>query len=330
MTRLIKAHTGQRKLVEILRVINQADKPTGARTISDELSNRGYEIGERAVRYNLKILDELGFTKRKGYSGRVLTSLGMSELRDALVDDRIGFVNTRIEEYMYKTSFDPGSASGDVVVNTSFIDKKDYERVVGFLQNVFDAGYTMSKKVMILDEGEEIGSEEVLKGSLAISTICSITTDGMLLKKGGILVDTTFAGVVKIKNGNSEKFTELIAYDGSSLDPMKVFVTRRTARINNAVNSGNGRILVSLREIPITAVSQARQLLAQAKAVGIGGLIKISEPGEPNMSCPVNAGKVGIVLCSGVNATVAIKEAGLPIRIAHLFALADYSKMTEI
>ena len=83
----------------------------GARAISDCLSNRGYDLGERAVRYNLKILDELGFTKKKGYSGRVLTPLGSRELGDALVDDRIGFVNTRIEEYMFKTSFDPNDRS---------------------------------------------------------------------------------------------------------------------------------------------------------------------------------------------------------------------------
>src|SRR5690606_16956899 len=83
-----KPHSSQRRLIEIIRVINAADKPIGARAISDELSSRGYEVGERAIRYNLKIMDELGFTKKEGYSGRVLTPLGKRELSDALVDDR--------------------------------------------------------------------------------------------------------------------------------------------------------------------------------------------------------------------------------------------------
>jgi len=61
------------------------------------------------MRHNLKIQDELGFTKKRCYSGRVLTLLGSREPGDALVDDRIGFVNTRIEEYIFKTSFDPKS-----------------------------------------------------------------------------------------------------------------------------------------------------------------------------------------------------------------------------
>lgn len=50
----------ERKLIEIMRVIHESDKPIGARAIADELNNRGYDIGERAVRYHLRILDEEG------------------------------------------------------------------------------------------------------------------------------------------------------------------------------------------------------------------------------------------------------------------------------
>ena len=64
MKLLTKAHISQRRLIEILRVIKEMDKPVGARAISDLLSYRGYDLGERAVRYNLKILDELGFTEK--------------------------------------------------------------------------------------------------------------------------------------------------------------------------------------------------------------------------------------------------------------------------
>ena len=89
MKLLTKAHMSQRRLIEILRVIESAGLPVVARSISDSLCNRGYDLGERAVRYNLRILDELGFTKKRGYSGRVITPLGSRELTDALVDDRI-------------------------------------------------------------------------------------------------------------------------------------------------------------------------------------------------------------------------------------------------
>ena len=164
MKLLTKAHMSQRRLIEILRVIESAGTPVGARAISDCLSSRGYDLGERAVRYNLKILDELGFTKKKGYSGRVLTPLGSRELGDALVDDRIGFVNTRIEEYMFKTSFDPKAGRGDVIANTSIIDKANAEEVFEILGHAFDAGYTISRRVLILDEGESFSTLEIPNG----------------------------------------------------------------------------------------------------------------------------------------------------------------------
>src|SRR5512137_2244553 len=226
MKLLTKAHISQRRLIEILRVIEEMDKPVGARAISDLLSSRGYDLGERAVRYNLKILDELGFTKKKGYSGRVLTPLGSRELGDALVDDRIGFVNTRIEEYMFKTSFDPKSGHGDVIANTSIIDKANAEEVFEILGHAFDAGYTISRRVLILDEGESFSTIEIPKGALGIATLCSITLDGMLMKRG-IPVLTSFAGLAEVMERQTFDFTDLIAYAGSSLDPIKVFMGRR-------------------------------------------------------------------------------------------------------
>ena len=85
MKLLTREHVSQRRLVEILRVIESAGSPVGARAISSSLCSRGYDLGERTVRYNLKILDGLGFTRKEGYSGRVLTPLGARELGCALV-----------------------------------------------------------------------------------------------------------------------------------------------------------------------------------------------------------------------------------------------------
>ena len=45
MKLLTKTHISQRRLIEILRVIDSLDEPIGARRISDLLSDRGYELG---------------------------------------------------------------------------------------------------------------------------------------------------------------------------------------------------------------------------------------------------------------------------------------------
>ncbi|MCX6674994.1 MAG: NrpR regulatory domain-containing protein [Methanothrix sp.] len=329
MKLLTKAPMSQRRLIEILRVIESADKPVGARAISDSLCNRGYELGERAVRYNLKILDELGFTKKRGYSGRMLTPLGMRELNDALVDDRIGFVNTRIEEYMFKTSFDPVTRTGDVIANTSIIDKADVERVFEIMGRTFDAGYAISRRVLILEEGAGLFAQEIPAGCVGIATLCSITLDGMLMKRG-IPVDTSFAGVVDVREGKPAEFTDLIAYAGSSLDPMRVLMARRVTRVVDAVERGSGKILANVREVPVAAAELAMSLLEQSRDAGLGGLIELGGQGEPLLGCPIGSGKIGIAFCAGVNGAVAAEEMGIRIKTIPISALVDYSRTTEL
>ncbi|OPY48572.1 MAG: Ribonuclease R winged-helix domain protein [Methanosaeta sp. PtaU1.Bin112] len=329
MKLLTKAHVSQRRLIEILRVIENSSAPIGARAISDCLCSRGYDLGERAVRYNLKILDELGFTKKKGYSGRVLTPLGLRELDDALVDDRIGFVNTRIEEYMFKTSFDPKSCRGDVIANTSIIDKSNAEEVFEILQNAFVAGYTISRRVLILEEEECISNLEIPRGAIGIATLCSITLDGMLMKRG-IPVLTSFAGLAEVMEKQTARFTDLIAYAGSSLDPIKVFMGRKVTRVADAIFKGSGTVLANVREVPVAAAAPVRALLDETQNAGLGGLIRIGEPSEPILGCPVGSGKIGIAFYAGVNGVVAAEEMGIEIKTAPISILIDYAKTHEL
>ncbi|WP_348305556.1 NrpR regulatory domain-containing protein [Methanothrix sp.] len=329
MKLLTKNHMSQRRLIEILRVIESAGTPVGARAISDILCSRGYDLGERAVRYNLKILDELGFTRKKGYSGRVITPLGSRELSDALIDDRIGFVNTRIEEYMYKSSFDPCSGQGRVIANTCIVDKADAEEVLDMLGRAFDEGYTISRRALILDEGDAISTQEVPAGSLGLATVCSITMDGILMKKG-IPVLTSFAGLAKIKEKQPIEFTDLIAYAGSSLDPMKVFMGRKVTSVANAIRWGSGRVLANVREVPVAAAGHVMDLLEASRSAGFGGLIMIGDPAEPIMGCPVAAGKIGIAFYAGVNGAVAAEEMGARIKTLPISMLVDYSRMTDL
>lgn len=329
MKLLTKAHMSQRRLIEILRVIESAGSPVGARAISDSLSSRGYDLGERAVRYNLKILDELGFTKKRGYSGRMLTPLGSRELGDALIDDRIGFVNTRIEEYMFRTSFDPRAGRGDVIANTSIVDKANAEEVIEILGQAFDAGYTISRRVLVLDEGESLSTLDVPAGAIGIATLCSITLDGMLMKRG-IPVLTSYAGLAEIKDKQTSDFTDLIAYAGSSLDPIKVFMSRRATSVAEAVFKGTGTVLANVREVPVAAAKLVRELLDESRSAGLGGLIKIGEQSEPVLGCPVGTGKIGIALYAGVNGLVAAEELGAKIKTAPISILMDYSKTREL
>ena len=41
----------ERRMIEILRILNKQNKPTGSKLIADELKEKGFNLGERAVRY---------------------------------------------------------------------------------------------------------------------------------------------------------------------------------------------------------------------------------------------------------------------------------------
>ena len=75
----------EHRMIEILRILNVQEKPIGSKVIADELKTKGYNLGERAVRYHMQILDEKGYTERKGYSGRVITELGRAKLEKGLI-----------------------------------------------------------------------------------------------------------------------------------------------------------------------------------------------------------------------------------------------------
>jgi repressor of nif and glnA expression len=164
---------------------------------------------------------------------------------------------------------------------------------------------------------------------LGIATICSITLDGLLLNCG-IPVNTSFAGVVEIRDHSPAEFTDLIAYAGSSIDPMRVFMARKMTRIADAVYNGSGRVLANVREVPIAAAGLAKKLLERSKTKGIDGLIGISEAGQPNLGCPVGQGRISIALYAGINGPEAVEESGIKIRNIPLSTLLDYSKMREL
>ena len=244
----------ERKLIEIMRVIHESDKPIGARAIADELNNRGYDIGERAVRYHLRILDERGFTRKHGYAGRTLTELGESEMSDALIGDRFGFVISRIEEMAFRTTYNPETNDGVVPVNISYFDKDDLETVIDVVSYTAHSGYMISPRVKIFEEDEELIS--LPPGKVGIATVCSVTFDGLLLK-AGIPVEPAYGGILQIENRKPARFLDLISYSGTSIDPIQIFMSRKPTSVLEVLEKGEGKILANMRQINSSAYDRA-------------------------------------------------------------------------
>ena len=110
----------ERKVLSILRILSDSQEPLGARVIARRLKDHGIELGERVVRYHLKLMDERGLTRTAGRDGRLITESGIDELGSVLVRDKVGFAISRIELLAFRTSFNEEKRTGSIPVNISF------------------------------------------------------------------------------------------------------------------------------------------------------------------------------------------------------------------
>ncbi len=319
----------QRKLIEILRILYENHEPIGARLIADRMNEHGYPLGERGVRYHLRILDERGLTQRQGYDGRVITERGINELNNALVGDRLGFINTRIEKFIYDTTFDLKTGQGRVITNTSIIDKADLDRTLGILKDVVNNGFSISPYIKIIEEGTVTSDIKIKKKKIGIATMCSITIDGILMKSG-IPVNTRYGGMLEVKDKKPVKFEDIIYYTGTTIDPMRIFISRNMTRVLNAMNTGSGSLLANMREIPVSAVPEAEKVLKTIMDMNLGGIAKIGEPWKPVLNAPVDSGRVGIVAYAGVNGMAAVKEAGINVDTHPISTIADFRELKAL
>ncbi|MBU4374692.1 MAG: DUF128 domain-containing protein [Euryarchaeota archaeon] len=319
----------QRKLIEILRILFENKDPIGARLIADRMNERGYPIGERGVRYHLRIMDERGLTKRQGYDGRVITELGVNELNDALVGDRVGFIITRIEKLIYDTTFNLKTGEGKVIINMSIIDKNDFDRTMEVLKHVVYNGYSISPYIKLIDEGTVTSDIEIPEGKMGIATMCSITIDGILLKNG-IPVNPKYGGLLEVKDRKPTHFDELIAYTGTTIDPMRIFMSKKMTRVLDAVDTGSGMLLANLREIPATSLSEAEKVIESAMDARIVGIAEIGKSGKSVLNAPVDTGKVGVVVFAGTNAMAAVEENGINADTYPISTIIDFKELKKL
>jgi repressor of nif and glnA expression len=317
----------ERKLIEIMRVINENDKPIGARAIADELNERGYDIGERAVRYHLRILDERGFTCKHGYAGRTLTELGESEMSDALIGDRFGFVISQIEEMAFRTTINPKTSEGVVPVNISYFAKEDLETVIDVISYTAHSGYMISPKVRILEEDEDLII--LPPGKVGIATVCSVTFDGLLLKSG-IPVEPSYGGILQIENRKPSYFLDLISYSGTSIDPIQIFMKRKPTSVLEVVETGEGKILANIRQINLSAYDRVVEIIQQAEKMGLGGFFPPGDIDGSLLGAPIEMGKFGIAIVGGINGICALEETGIRIETNPVSTVMEYKTMSEI
>jgi repressor of nif and glnA expression len=313
-------------MFSILKILEKQTEVIGSTEISRQLKQYGIELTERTVRYHLKILDERGLTKVFAKEGRRITDKGLKELNQAHVSDKVGFVISRIETLSYMTSFDIIKQEGDIIINVSFFEEKDLKEALKVMKPVFKSPFVMSDRVILANEGEQIGDIVVPEGKMGFGTVCSVTINGILLKSGIALV-SKFGGVLQIDGSEPSRFTALISYEGSSLDPLEIFIKSKMTDVSSAAKNGSGRILGSFREVPVVCVDEVNMLAKKIADIGIGGILLIGSPNQPLLEMPVGIDKAGIVIVGGLNPVAALEESGIPTESHATSTLFEYSKL---
>ena len=304
------------RMIEILRILDEQEKPIGSKLIADELKNKGFNLGERAVRYHMKILDEKGYTERMGYSGRQITELGRKKLEKGIVYDQVDFIYSKFEEMIYLTDFNYIQQSGNVVVNTSTIYD---EEPLNIIKSIFESGLSVSHYSNI---------NKVENGTIDIKTICGTTIDGILLNEG-IPSLPQYGGLLKIEDYKPVTFTELISYKKTSVTPLDAFIAPKMTSVLDVIDNGCGYVPANFRLIPSNAFEKATRIINEISKIGIEGVIDISKDSHL-FGIPIPDEMVGIAIIGGVTPFCALQELGYDIDIKIAEEIEDFSKLSPI
>lgn len=315
--------------IAILKILDRATDIIGSREIARRLKSHGIDITERTVRYHLRLMDARGLTRVFGKEGRKITDLGRRELQNATVLEKATFVSSRIENHAVLTGFDPETRKGDIIANVSLVDESRLGETVEIMKRVFAAGLAVGNVVKLVRANDQLGDLLVPDGKVAIATVCSITINGVLLRYG-VPVTSRFGGVLEIADGRPERFTALINYEGSSLDPHELFIKARMTNVWGVLNDGFGTVLASYREIPAAAYLRAKTAIEALNAVGMSGVIQLGEPNKPLLGVAPALDRAGMVVLGGLNPIAAAVENGVDIESHAMSVLIPYADLEHV
>ncbi len=319
----------ERKVISILKILNESPQALGARLIANKLTEYGVELGERAVRYHLKLMDERGLTHPlQRRDGREITPLGIEELNNALVTDKVGFVQEQIELLAFRTSFDIERRRGSVPVNVSLFPEESFTEALQVMKGAFKAGLCTSDLVATATAGQKLGDVFVPRDKVGLATVCSLIINGSLLK-AGVPIDSKFGGVLQMRNNQPLRFVDLIYYSGSTVDPSEVFIRAKMTDVQGVVRKGEGKVLANFRELPAQCQPLIEEVTNELKEVGLGGLIIMGNPSEAVCGISVGLNRVGMVLLGGLTPVAAVVEAGIEVENQAMSTLLDYQNLVK-
>ncbi len=312
----------------ILRILRESENPVSSARLTEIFSRMGMEISERTVRLHLIELDKQGLTVYVKKHGRIITGKGTAELEKARVFEKVGFITAKIDLLTYKMNYDPGRKEGTVVVNISLVEEHSMKDAACMLITAFESGFSMGRLIGIYYPGESVGGESIPSGFVGIGTVCSVTLHGAI-GSSGIPVHAVFGGLLEIEKGTPLRFTQIVRYDGTSIDPLEIFIKSKMTRYRDVVTSGNGSIGANFLEIPADALKKVVEIGKVMEADGLGSFLSLGWPGHSLLQIPINWGRVGGVIVGGLNPVAYLEESGIPVTSKAISGLVEYDTLVD-
>jgi repressor of nif and glnA expression len=123
------------------------------------------------------------------------------------------------------------------------------------------------------------------------------------------------------------RFVEIIMYDGTSIDPLEIFIRSGMTNYLDVVTTGNGRVGASFREFPAESLDAVQQLTEKLARIGLGGLVKIGRPGQAVLDIPVSEGRVGAIVIGGLNPVSILEESGVRAYSRAMAGVIDFNRL---
>ena len=239
------------------------------------------------------------------------------------------FVSHTIEEYAMQVTYDPVSGTGMVVYNLSLFRTPDLPEVLEVALTACRSGVCASDQVRLVHGGESIDGFTVPEGQTGVCSVCSVTLDGILLKRG-VPFHPVGGGVVEIVNRVPRRFTHLIHYDETTIDPLQVLIAEEISSVGDVIRTGNGTVLANFRECHMEAESVVAELLDDLAASRFVGVLEVGLPNSPLLGVQVSPQYMGVVAVGGTNPIAAVREAGYPVVTRAMRGLIDASEMIGV
>ena len=316
----------EKKQLSILKILSESKDPVNSKIITEILNNEGNDISERTVRFHLLDLDRKELTKNIGRLGRIITEKGLEEINKARAYEKIGFLTAKIDQMTYKMNFNLEEKNGTVVINVSLLEKSKINQSIPLIKKVFKAGYAMGKLLTLINSGEKIGTLTIPEGFIGIGTVCSIRINGVFLQYG-IPTNSRFGGLLEIKDGKPTRFVAIINYNGTTLDPLEIFIKSGMTNYKGATSTGNGLIGASFREVPADSKDKVLEISEKLNKIGLGSIMKIGWDGQPLLEIPVNEGHIGVIIIGGLNPIAILEESGISVNSKALSGIIDYNQL---